>query len=208
MKLCPICFKPLEEGLSLKEFLFEEDIICGNCRHKFIENRRVYQFHNLKIHAFYLYDDFLESLLFQFKEGRDIALEDVFFWKKRKEMNDIFRHRKCIVMPSSEEKIQLRGFFHIQKMLACTNVSLTNCFFKNKNYKQSSQQTKNRDKIHEVMQLIQKPEGEFYLFDDVVTTGNTLLAAAHLLGIQGEEAEAYVYSVHPHFVELCDKEQL
>lgn len=208
MQHCLICFRPLDEGLTLHEYLFGNDVICGNCRQHFHENTKIYTYQYIRVHAFYEYDDFLESLLYQFKEGKDIALAKAFLWKKKEEMNDIFRHHQCICMPSSHEKIQSRGFHHLHEMLSCTCVTDANCLEKTKNYKQSLQRAQNRRKVHEVIKLVQIPTQKFFLFDDVVTSGNTLLAAAALLRRNEEIIDAYAFSVHPHFVEICDKQQL
>lgn len=208
MKLCKICFKSIDEGCTLKEYFFEDDIICGNCRHQFIKNHKIYRYKNLRIHAFYIYNDFLESLLFQYKEGRDIALQNIFLWKYKEKMNDIFRHHLCVIMPSSEEKIKERGFHHLKEMLSICNIEIQECFIKNKNHKQSLQRSKNREKINEVIELVEYPKKEYYFFDDVVTTGNTLLTAYEKLGLKDEVVDVYALSIHPHFVELCEKEEL
>lgn len=198
----------MDEGLTLKEYLFESDLICGNCRRKFIKNNKIFEYKSLRIHAFYLYNEYLENLLFQYKEGRDIALKDIFLWKYKKKLNDIFRQRECIIMPSSEEKVKNRGFHPLKEMLACSNVEIKECFIKNKNYKQSLQRAQDREKVKDVIQIVEFPQKEYYLFDDVVTSGNTLLSAIDLLGRSEEINDVYVLSVHPHFVELCEKEKL
>lgn len=198
----------MDEGLTLKEYLFESDLICGNCRRKFIKNNKIFEYKSLRIHAFYLYNEYLENLLFQYKEGRDIALKDIFLWKYKKKLNDIFRQRECIIMPSSEEKVKDRGFHPLKEMLACSNVEIKECFIKNKNYKQSLQRAQDREKVKDVIQIVEFPQKEYYLFDDVVTSGNTLLSAIDLLGRSEEINDVYVLSVHPHFVELCEKEKL
>lgn len=192
----------------MKEYLFESDLICGNCRRKFIKNNKIFEYKSLRIHAFYLYNEYLENLLFQYKEGRDIALKDIFLWKYKKKLNDIFRQRECIIMPSSEEKVKDRGFHPLKEMLACSNVEIKECFIKNKNYKQSLQRAQDREKVKDVIQIVEFPQKEYYLFDDVVTSGNTLLSAIDLLGRSEEINDVYVLSVHPHFVELCEKEKL
>lgn len=208
MKACKICFRSIDEGVNLREYLFYDDIICGNCRHKFIENKKTYSYHNLRITAFYLYDDFLESLLFQYKEARDIALADVFLWKKKEEVFDIFRHSTCILMPSSEQKIKERGFHHLERMLECCHVEPISCFEKKDGYKQSTQRASERGKIKEVIKLKYPIEKDFILFDDVITSGNTLLSAASLLKDSNQIVKAVALSVHPLFVELCEKERL
>lgn len=208
MNLCRICFRHLDEGLSLKEYLFEDDLICGNCRHRFIKNNQIFEYKNLRVHAFYIYDDFLENLLFQYKEGRDIALQHIFLYKVKEEMNDIFRHHTCVIMPSNIEKIKERGFHHIKRMLSCCDIQIEDCFIKTKVHKQSLQRAKNRENVKNIIELKQLPSKPYYLFDDVVTTGNTLMACANLLRDNDEMIDVYALSVHPHFVELCEKEKL
>ncbi|MGN1343517.1 MAG: ComF family protein [Traorella sp.] len=208
MKLCKICFHPIDEGLTLREYLFEDDVICGNCRHRLIKNDRIYSYKNLRIQAFYIYNDFLESLLFQYKEGRDIALKDIFLWKNKDKMNELFRQTTCVIMPSSIEKIQERGFHHLKEMLSICDIQIQECFIKNKNIKQSSQRAKNREKIHEIIELQTPPNKPYYLFDDVITSGNTLLSASEKIASENEIIQVIALSVHPHFVELCDKEKL
>lgn len=205
MQLCRICFKDVNDGVSIFQYLFQDDCICGHCRSKFIENKRIFHYRGLKIQALYLYDDFLESLLFQYKEGRDIALSEVFLKCKRKKVEDIFRQHQCVLMPSSSLKIEQRGFIPLMKMLEGINVEICNPFSKNKNYKQSQQNAKERNQIKHVIQLDQEIKKPFIFFDDVVTSGNTLLAAADLVRQNDEEIEVFALSVHPHFVELCDK---
>ena len=79
---------------------------------------------------------------------------------------------------------------------------------KTKNHKQSLQRAKNREKIIDIIQLKTKPKNNYYFFDDVITTGNTLLSAYEKLGLKDEIIDVYALSIHPHFVELCDKEML
>lgn len=204
MEVCPICFCELDQGLTFCEYFFSDDVICGKCRHQMIENKYVYHYENLEIHAFYIYDEFMENLLFQFKESRDIALKDIFLWKKKEKINDIFRHHKMVIMPSNEDKTEKRGFHALREMLSCCQVEIVDCLYKDQNYKQSRQKAKSRCKIQEVMKLKKQIEESFYLFDDVLTTGNTLKTAADLLG-KGEKVIAYVLAIHPCFVEMCEK---
>lgn len=205
MKRCKICFNDVNDGVSIFQYLFGDDCICGNCRAKFIENKRIYHYQGLEIHALYLYDDFLESLLFQYKEGRDIALSEVFFKGYEQKVADIFRHHRCVLMPSSSLKIQQRGFHPLKKMLEGIDVEICNPFEKSRNYKQSQHSSLGREEIHRVIQLKKEIHEPFIFFDDVVTTGNTLLAAAHLVRKDDKEIKVFALSVHPHFVELCDK---
>lgn len=211
MKLCKICFQPIDTGVTLKQYFIGDDCICGNCRSQFIENHRTYELEHCIIHAFYIYNEFLENLLFQYKEGRDVALADVFLFRKRRKLHDMIRHRLVVLMPSNEHKIKERGFDHLEGMLGDGFQEICHVLEKSESYKQSEQDFKNKKRIFDVMRIkkrVELPNKDFVLFDDVVTSGSTIQSAARLLAKKGERLHAYVLCVHPRFVELCDENRL
>lgn len=211
MNRCRICFKPVDTGVTLLHYFLHDDCICGECRSQFIENHQIYETERLVVHAFYIYNEFLEKLLFQYKEGKDVALAEVFFYAKQEKLIDMLRHKSVIVMPSSEAKCTERGFHHLEKMLQNVPAHICHLFEKSDNYKQSEQDLADRHKIFDVLKLkedAQIPNQEFILFDDVVTSGNTLKAAAQLLGKSDKKIHALALCVHPLFVELCDEKKL
>lgn len=208
MKHCKICFKPLDEGVSLYDYFFKDDVICGYCRRKMQPVNQVYVYQNLHIEALYLYDEFMESLLFQYKEGRDIALKDIFLYPYKQKLADKYRHYEWILMPSSEEKIRQRTFHHLECMLEEIAIHPVHHFIKTQNYKQSRQKAQSRSKIQEMIQLVSYPKKPFLLFDDVCTSGNTLLSAAKLCAEEDEIVHCLVICIHPMFVEMCDALQL
>lgn len=207
MKCCLICFNDVHCGLSLMQYFGKEDIICGVCANKFEKLNHWYTKDGLHIKALYLYNDFMESLLFQFKEGRDVALKDVFFREYTKEIFDKFKGYTIVYMPSSEVKCKERGFFPLELMLA--NVELKKCELlrKSKDIKQSMQTYEKRANIKNVIKLkdkVQIPQTNLLLVDDVCTSGNTLKCAFNLLKEHKYEVKALVLSIHPRFVESCD----
>ena len=211
MSNCLLCFRSVDEGLSIFDWFFEKDDICGNCRRKFEEIKRSFPLESLSIYAFYQYNDFLESTLYQFKEGRDIALAPIFFKQVHQVLNDKYRHHTLVLMPSYASKIKERGFNHLEEMLKDTAVPRCICLVKNKEYKQSLHRGKTRRDIRNVLELdkdIIIPKSPLLLIDDVVTSGETLRAAYELLSPYNESISAFVLSVHPHFVELCDEYEL
>lgn len=211
MKHCKICFNEIDKGGSIFDYLFNVDCICMNCRERFERNQRVYHFHNLEIHAFYIYNEFLENLLFQYKESRDIALYDVFLTPHIQEMNDIFRQTQCVIMPSSHKKTSQRGFHALKEMLSVCDVQVCDPFRKENDIKQSTQSKQMRLNIESYLQ-VDKTKIDllkaYCLFDDVCTTGSTLKACAHMLDPKASKITAYVLCVHPAFVEMCDEKWL
>ncbi|NBK97115.1 MAG: ComF family protein [Erysipelotrichia bacterium] len=189
------------------EYFQKEDIICGECKRKLHVLNRWYEWENHKIKALYLYNDFMESLLFQFKEGRDVALKKVFFKAFIKEIFDNFKDYTIVYMPSSKKKCEERGFFPLALMLEELSLTKLTVFKKNKEMKQSMQSYENRKNIAKVIDFednVSIPQSKLLLVDDVCTSGNTLKCAFNLLKEHTYEVEALVLSIHPRFVESCD----
>ena len=101
-----------------------------------------------------------------------------------------------------------RGFNHLHEMLKGIDVEVCDCLMKSSNYKQSLHRGKTRAQIKTVMKLkpaFEIPTKPILLFDDVCTSGSTLLAAYDLLHSYNNQISAQVLCVHRHFVELCDE---
>ena len=81
------------EDLSRQEdfihYLSKESLLCGKCRNQLKPLFQYYQIQEMKVFAFYEYNRFFEGMLFQYKEGRDTALKDVFFFDRVKWKNCI-----------------------------------------------------------------------------------------------------------------------
>lgn len=208
---CRYCMKDIHTRLSFYDFILQDSLLCGECKEKLEYINRTVKFHDLKLRILYVYNDFLEGMIFQYKEGRDIALQDVFFHDVKKEIIDKYRHYIFVLMPSSEEKFIERGFYPMRQMLSKFNVKIIEPFYKINNHKQSLQSFKNRQNIAQVIRLKEDfilPKGKLLLIDDVCTSGSTLLCAYDLLKEHKIKIEALVLCANPLFVESCDKKRL
>lgn len=209
--LCRICFRELDDKRPLISWLFDQPIICYPCQKQFVRFQKQCHDDEISVYAYYLYNDFMENLLFQYKESRDIALAPVFLNAIHQDFIDRFRHATLVPMPSSDAKTKERGFVPLLKMLENEKVAICDCLMKKGAYKQSRQRGKSRENIREMMQFKEEvplPKGRIILFDDVLTSGNTLKTARRLFLQHGIETECVVLSIHPHFVELCDEIKL
>lgn len=210
MKRCRICFEDLYEEVSLLSYFSYEDIICEKCRYQMNAIHTWKQIEELEVFYLYAYDSYMESLLFQFKEGRDIALKDVFFYKDKKRIEKMFKGYTIIYMPSSVKHTKQRGFFPLEEMLRDINLPKYHYFEKTREYKQSS---KSYDKRKEVAQIIRVREeciplkDKILLVDDVCTSGETLLCAYKLIQKEGREIKALVLCDNHTHVELCDEKK-
>lgn len=206
MKECLICFENLYTGVSLIEYFTYRDIICGRCRAKMIPVGEYREIEGMHIFVLYEYNEFMESLLFQFKEGRDIALKSLFFYRWNKTINDKFKGWTIAFMPSGVKRIQERGFYPLQEMLSEISLLKMDLFEKTKEYKQSQMNYKQRKGIHKVIKRkkgISLQETKLLLVDDVITSGNTLLSAFALVKDAKQTAILVLCDNH-HNVEKCD----
>lgn len=185
--------------------------MCGECRNQLAPLGKQVIMEGLPISMLYTYNTFIENMIFQFKEGRDIALRKVFFHEVMQEINDKYRHYTVILMPSSKEKMIERGFLPVKEMLQECKLPILEPFYKRVNHKQSLQNMKNRALISQVIQRkrdVSLPAKPLLLIDDVCTSGSTLLCAYHKLQPHTYKIEALVLAAHPLFVESCDEKGL
>lgn len=180
-----------------------EDLLCCECRSRYPLLQETLQIKDLRIYAFCLYDSFMESLLFQFKEGRDIALAPLFFWPFHQQLRK-YRHHIWVLMPSSYEKTMERSFFPLREMLKQMNKTLYEPFYKQTAFKQSKRSKKEREQVVREIYLKQEyplPKGNLLLIDDVCTTSATLQRAYQLLLPHSNTIEAIVLCIHPLLAE-------
>lgn len=205
---CCICFQNIEQGLTIADWIAQDSCICGNCKKEFVRLQKQTTWQHIPIHIEYLYNDFLENLLYQFKESRDIALKEVFFYDCIKKINDKYRHYQIVIMPSSYEKIEERNFHHMLEMLNKCKLPIMDPFEKISNHKQSLQSFEERQNIGTYIRikpnakLLEKP---ILLVDDVITTGATIKYAYQQLIKHTTKIEAFILCANPLFVELCDE---
>ncbi len=208
---CKYCFGNIHKEETIFHYIQKESMLCGKCRKQLKLINKSAKFEKLKITMLYEYNDFMESMIFQFKEGRDIALKEVFFHEFIRNINDKFRHYTVILMPSSKEKMMERGFLPLKEMLSECTIPIIEPFYKINNHKQSLQSLEDRKLISQVMyrnEAINIPKTPLLLVDDVCTSGSTIFSAYHKLLPHTYNVEALVLAVHPLFVEKCDEKRL
>lgn len=195
---CMICFSDLQDGITLSDIFKKQDLICGNCRRKFVRSDKELIIDGLHIEALYVYDDFLENLLFQFKEGRDVALKEIFLFKHLKRINWKYRNYVGVYIPSSSVKNKERGFIALELLYENLKIEKRYLLRKNSDYKQSIQTFPKRKMIEDVLEIVDgfDVEGKrVLLLDDMCTSGSSLLAARKLLE-NANEVKALVIGVN------------
>ncbi|MEG0314627.1 MAG: ComF family protein [Erysipelotrichaceae bacterium] len=203
---CLICNELITYQASIEQFLFPNNLICGNCIKLLGNVNKDYNILGINIHALYLYTPFMETTLFQYKECHDTALAAIFLKPYIKEIIDKYRSYTIVYMPSSKSKTKERGFFALDRMFKEIGMAKVEPFRKNRNYKQSLQNEKNRNKIEHIIELdehIILPDTPLLLVDDVVTSGNSIRWAKHLLDGHKYNIAVLCIAIHPGLVEKC-----
>lgn len=202
-QLCPLCFQDIMIHQDFFHWLKQDALICGDCRKQLIEVNTDRKLEDINIHILYEYNDFLENLLFQYKEGLDVVLAPVFFHEFIKELKQRYRGYTILMMPSSIEKLQERGFLPLEDMLKELDLPKISPFYKTENRKQSTLSYEDRQLISNIICLkqdVKLPKRKVLLVDDVCTTGATLKAAYHLIKSHTISVEACVLCANPRFL--------
>lgn len=210
-KDCRLCFKDIGYKQDFFHWLKQDALLCGECRNQLDEVHTVRKIGNLSVHILYAYNDFIESMLYQYKEGRDIALAPVFL---HEHIPWILRHYKgytMLLMPSGEEKTKERGFHALELMYKDIQLEKIHPFYKSENRKQSTLHYDERQKIGEILHRkkdVVLPKRNIVLVDDVCTTGATLKCAYDLIKEHTVEVEAFVLCANPLFLQQDRKNSL
>ena len=138
----------------------------------------------LSIHILYEYNDFLENMIYQWKEQRDVALRQSFIQLYVKQINRKYKNYTIVFMPSSENKTKMRGFHSLEQLYLDVSLPKVHLFEKIGDHKQSIQGFDKRKEINKYIKLkegVMIPQTPLLLVDDVCTSGSTLLHAYFLL---------------------------
>ncbi len=194
-----MCNEEKNKNQSLLKDVFSNDPICTKCRNKFKVIEKNIQVSCLKTYCLMLYDESFQEAIIQYKECYDEVLSEIFLYPYQMKLKKKYKKAIFIPAPSSKEKIEERGFKHIEKIFKCLNIEIVDCFSKSTSVKQAHRNKNQRKTISEDIELIKIPpfNKRVVLIDDVCTTGNTLLAMQRLLHEQGIKCEACVLAVHP-----------
>lgn len=209
-----MCEKEMGKG-GLRDILFGDDPLCIDCRRMWKNKPVKFYLDDVELNASYVYNEAFSGCLIQYKELADEALKDVFLFENRKWFRRKYRGYALVMMPSTQQKIQARGFSHLKEMFACTKMEIIEPFEKTAD---TVQKGKSRRQRLEMMSEIRLKEGivlpeKIVLCDDTVTTGSTLRGALHAL--KGYSGKIQIYTVsanrrwyRPHSLHFTDRKAI
>lgn len=180
-------------------FFFNDVLVCKDCMKNFKILKQTYRINGVLLYVLYEYNDFLERLLFQYKEQKDIVLKDVFLYSHTY-LHKTFKKYCVCSLCSSDTKRMERGFEPTIEIFSTLGVFIHSPFYKKENVKQSSQSKKQRSHIKDVLaikEMYPLPQQKILLVDDVCTTGNTLNSAQNLL----HPDCMFVLAAHPLWIQ-------
>jgi competence protein ComFC len=199
---CLICHKNLESEISVRRF-FEAYPVCLECLSQFDRRDVTIDLEGLFVRILYYYNEFFKSLLFQYKGQYDYALKDAFLVNDVKDLKRVTREMVVAVAPSEESANAKRLFAPNVEIVKSFSHHIFKGLYKKCAYKQSDHDFGSRKEVREVIGI---KHGEalrgkdVLLFDDVITSGETLKTCAKLINdYHPSSLRALVLSSHAFF---------
>lgn len=172
---CRYCLHPLEAGES-----------CFDCQYWLT----IYDASYLKHDAIYLYDEAFKAWITDYKYRNDVRQAWVMVESLIKYYQQ-YKQYDWTILPSSDKNMNKRGFNPSEYLLKCANIPYTRLFeYQGDNNSQAQKTKEERLRLSQVFALRETNlQGrKILIFDDVYTTGATLMKAKEsLLNHQCEE---------------------
>lgn len=201
---CLICHQELDIETNLFYYLYHPSL-CQQCIQQFEVIDLHLTLQHYPLHILYEYNDFFRKNLYQYKALDDYALKTAFF-NSFPELKRKYRKYIVVIIPSSKEDNTRRGFCPNEELVKTFSQHIFTGLYKSQKYKQTKQ--KDRTKIKKVLKI---KDGylltgqKVLIFDDVMTSSNTLQAAIQLVeNYHPKKIELLVLS-SPHIQRFLDK---
>lgn len=165
------------------DLFFPTRVICHRCYQQFEWQHAWFKIDLYDGESLFLYGDFFQARLRQYKTFYDLELAPTFLHYHRYYLKMKYHGYTIIPAPSHVDMIALRGFQHLHEMAKIIGLPIQDLFSKTTAVKQSQRSLKERPMILQHLTLMPnaKIPKKVLLFDDVVTTGSTLRAMLHPL---------------------------
>ena len=179
---CLICFEQILIT-GIHTLLFHPPI-CHRCFLKMNRTPKKIFIDGIPIQTFYPYEDFMISLVYQYKGCRDFALPPVFFAYDAFYLKIKYRDYWIVPVPSYKKSEEERGFSHVKEMYRFLNRPFLDCLQKKENFKQANlSKEKRKESVKNIQRCLDPPlqNKKILIVDDIITTGSTLQRCLHLM---------------------------
>lgn len=201
---CLICHEFLDSETHLFSYLYHPQI-CQQCIQQFEILEINISIQSYPVFILYRYNDFFKKILFQYKALDDYALKDVFLCCFP-ELKSRFKHHVIVIVPSSEKDNKRRGFSPNEEIAKGFSNCVFNGLYKINNYKQTRQ--KDRTLIRKILRIkagSQLRNKKVLIFDDVMTSSNTIQATIALIEKYNPQSIEILVLSSPHIHSFLNK---
>lgn len=196
---CLLCGRNVEASGSLRDLLFTDDLLCSRCRSAWIRKEQHFLVDQVKASSSWIYNEAFSDALIQFKECGDEILKDVFLLPVKEQLRHKYHGYTLLLMPSTREKTEERGFSHLREMFECLGLPMLEPFIKETSSAQKTLSRRQRQAMQHEITLkpgITLPK-KIVLADDVMTTGSTIMGALNCIDPRKHDVRIYVCAKVP-----------
>lgn len=180
---CLICLQPIYKDISFVH-LVKNLPVCINCLSQFELLNLTVDFHHHPLTILYKYNEFFQSLLYQYKGLYDYALKDTFLCLLDTNLKQRYQNFIITPIPSFQDDNVLRGFAPMEEIAKTLSSQVFNGLYKKEKYKQSELSFQERKQVYRKIGI--KHQEQLYhkdvlIIDDVLTSGSTMKACLDLV---------------------------
>ncbi len=184
---CLWCGRSLRMESSLRNMFQIDDVLCDSCRSLIRYRPKRIRLSEVSVDSLYVYEGFIREMLIQYKELYDEALFPLFLYPHVEDIRKRYRGYTIVPVPSSRENNEKRGFRAVEKMFGILNMPMVEMLVKTDDHDQKNTDFSRRHEIisHLEIKPVNVRNRKVLLVDDILTTGETVKAAATLLMRKG-----------------------
>lgn len=193
---CLLCDKKLNK-YTLFSLFIEEDLLCLKCRDLLKVNINTFYLDDLKVTSIYKYESLFKTALLQYKECYDEALSPIFLYKIDYLIRLKYLGYKVLYVPSSNEKLNKRGFDHLKLIFEYLGFKEIKGLKKKEELCQANKGISQREKMIDNFYYEGDKLDKVLIVDDVCTTGSSLKGVYKAIKGYCKHVEALVLATTP-----------